>query len=92
MMAPAGKNLMEEPLAELRLFTDDEEGNTLKLPLSNNLSFPPFAMPLSVFFMIIPVTIYQKLLTNHDVDGDRNAISKKALSIKVEPRPRDWQR
>ena len=33
-------------------------------------------MPLLVFFMIIPVTISQKLLTNHD--GDQNAISKKS--------------
>ena len=50
----AGKNLLE-PLAELRLFTDDEEGNTLKLPLSNNLS------PLC--FMIIPAS--KLLLSNH---------------------------
>ena len=35
-------------------------------------------MPLSVFIMIIPVAISQKLLTNHG--GDQNAMSKKALS------------
>ena len=39
-------------------------------------------MPLSsVFFMIIPVAIYQKLLTNHDIDEDQNAISIKRPSI-----------